>query len=139
MISTTSTTSSTTPLSPRPSSVEVDGGGGSASLSSFSAHGYLVGSPLLDLFLGTTKDNDTDDAKDDDVDVIPRLDSSMWEYLNVRDLCRLRYCSKITYRALEVVEYNRCRDGRGESIVFSVYKSRGQNVRMPIIITRVRV
>ena len=54
---------------------------------------------LLSLFLRT---NDT-----------LRLDSSIWDYLTLRDLYQLRSVCKFTYEELKLVEYNRCRDGKG--------------------------
>ena len=58
---------------------------------------------LLGLFLGTNNDK--------------RLDSSVWDYLTLRDLYQLRSVSKSTNDALDMVEYNRCRDGKGEHIM----------------------
>ena len=54
--------------------------------------------PLLTLFLQT----DTD-------------------FLTVRDLYQLRSCSKLTYKALEFVEYDRCRDGNDYLVPFPGY------------------
>lgn len=54
--------------------------------------------PLLTLFLRT----DTD-------------------FLTVRDLYQLRSCSKLTYQALEFVEYDRCRDGNDYLVPFPGY------------------
>ena len=60
---------------------------------------------LLGLFLGTNNDK--------------RLDSSsVWDYLALRDLYQLRSVSKSINDALDMVEYNRCRDGKGERIIF---------------------
>jgi len=41
--------------------------------------------------------------------------SSSWDYLSLRDLYQLKCVSKATYESLEWVEYNRCRDGKGEN------------------------
>lgn len=54
--------------------------------------------PLLTLFLRT----DTD-------------------FLTVRDLYQMRSCSKLTYQALEFVEYDRCRDGNDYLVPFPGY------------------
>jgi hypothetical protein len=70
-------------------------------------HQRTTDNPLLDLFLRT---NDANDG-------VPRLDSSIWEFLTVRDLCRLRSCLRTIYNSPELVEYNRCRDGRGEKSI----------------------
>jgi hypothetical protein len=75
-------------------------------------HKRTTANPLLDLFLRT---NDANDG-------VPRLDSSIWEFLTVRDLCRLRSCSRTIYDALELVEYNRCRDGRGEKAIVYTHR-----------------
>ena len=48
----------------------------------------------------------------------PRLDSSVWDFLAIRDLYRLRSVSKSAFESVEKVEYNRCRDGKGTSISF---------------------
>jgi hypothetical protein len=81
---------------PPPSAVEEE----AASISSSSAN-----NPLIALFLRTN------------AEFGPRLDSSAWDYLTVRDLCRLRASSRTVYDSLEFVEYDRCRDGRGECAV----------------------
>ena len=54
--------------------------------------------PLLALFLRTDRD-----------------------FLTVRDLYQLRSCSKLTYQALEFVEYDRCRDGNDYLVPFPGY------------------
>ena len=46
--------------------------------------------------------------------------SSSWEYLSLRDLYQLKCVSKEIYKSLEWVEYNRCRDGKGESVIIIV-------------------
>ena len=46
--------------------------------------------------------------------------SSSWDYLSLRDLYQLKCVSKEIYKSLEWVEYNRCRDGKGESVIVSV-------------------
>lgn len=43
--------------------------------------------------------------------------SSSWGYLSLRDLYQLKCVSKATYESLEWVEYNRCRDGKGENYI----------------------
>jgi hypothetical protein len=43
--------------------------------------------------------------------------SSSWGYLSLRDLYQLKCVSKATYESLELVEYNRCRDGKGENYI----------------------
>lgn len=48
----------------------------------------------------------------------PSLDSSVWDFLTLRDLYQLRSVSKLTFVALGMVEYNRCRDGKGK-VIFS--------------------
>ena len=40
----------------------------------------------------------------------------MWDFLTLRDIYQLRSVSKFTYEELALVEYNRCRDGKGEII-----------------------
>ncbi len=83
------------PSRPPPRAVEEE-----AAPSSTSAN-----NPLLALFLRTN------------AEFGPRLDSSAWDYLTVRDLCRLRASSRTVHDSLEFVEYDRCRDGRGEGAV----------------------
>lgn len=58
------------------------------------------GADLLGLFLGTTAG-------------APRLDASAWDFLTLRDLYRLRGASRAAHEALRMVEYGRCRDGKG--------------------------
>lgn len=53
---------------------------------------------LLGLFLGTNND-------------------TVWDYLTLRDLYQLRSVSKSINDALDMVEYNRCRDGKGKHII----------------------
>ena len=51
----------------------------------------------------------------------PRLDSSIWDFLSLRDLYKLRILSKSTRIALEMVEYSRSRDGRDYLVPFPGY------------------
>ena len=51
----------------------------------------------------------------------PRLDSSVWEFLTLRDLYQLRSLSKHIRSALQLVEYNRCRDGNDYLVPFPGY------------------
>ncbi|KAL7548648.1 hypothetical protein ACHAWF_011915 [Thalassiosira exigua] len=51
----------------------------------------------------------------------PRLDASAWDYLTLGDLHRVRIVSKSAHRALESVEYNRCRDGRDYLVPFPAF------------------
>ena len=44
----------------------------------------------------------------------PCLDSSIWDYLSLRDLYQVRMVSKFAYEQLAWVEYNECCDGKGE-------------------------
>eukprot|EP00957_Ditylum_brightwellii_P198616 15137842-Ditylum_brightwellii.AAC.1 len=46
------------------------------------------------------------------------LDTSMWDYLSLRDLAQLRLLSHRLRKALERVQYTRCRDGRGYLVPF---------------------
>mmetsp|Transcript_30569 Transcript_30569/g.64684 ORF Transcript_30569/g.64684 Transcript_30569/m.64684 type:complete len:1068 (-) Transcript_30569:106-3309(-) len=65
---------------------------------------------LLNLFLRANTNNNT-----------PRLDCSVWDFLTLRDLYQLRSVSKFTFSALEMVEYNRCRDGNDYLVPFPAY------------------
>mmetsp|Transcript_5871 Transcript_5871/g.12767 ORF Transcript_5871/g.12767 Transcript_5871/m.12767 type:complete len:1099 (+) Transcript_5871:135-3431(+) len=51
----------------------------------------------------------------------PRLDSSVWEFLTLGDLYQLRSLSKRIRSALQLVEYNRCRDGNDYLVPFPGY------------------
>ena len=57
---------------------------------------------------------------------VPRLDSTVaWDFLTLRDLYQLQSVSKSTFSALEMVEYNRCRDVKGRfQISFRVRRAR---------------
>jgi len=99
---------------PPPSADEEEEAAPPISSSSSSSSSSANNNPLLALFLRTNADSVG----------CPRLDSSAWDYLTVRDLCRLRASSRTVYDSLEFVEYDRCRDGRGEHGMVVVLRHR---------------